>query len=435
MKKLLWIGDAGVPSGFAVATHGILRHLHEAFDVTVLGMNYRGDPHMYPYPIYAAAPGGDTFGVGRLIWMCDVVKPDVIVLQNDGWNISMYLRRLRAKLPNGEYMFPDYAAIPVVAAVAVDGKNFQGKWLNGVAMAIFWTRFALNEARAGGYQGLAEVIPLGVDTDIYHPMDKYEARLRRGLPREFDETFVVGNVNRNQPRKRWDLTVKYFAEWVKSYDVRDALLYMHSAPTGDDACDVVQLARYYGVVDRLAHIEPQIWYGVSEEQMCDTYNCFDVLISTTQGEGMGLPALEAMACGVPCILPNWSAYGDWARDAALLVACSSTAVGMNNNVIGGVPDEADFIRALDAMYRKPVVRETFQRSALTLVQRPQFRWEHISAAWSEVLAGVLEPAQPLAASRSRPEAGPSLATERPEECATGKPGEPREAPAAPGVRA
>src|SRR5258708_32091701 len=93
-KRLLWVGDAGCPSGFALATHKILDELdyrlNGDFDVTVLGINYNGDPHQYPYPMYAAFVGGDAFGVGRLISMCDTVKPDVTVVQPDRSDSPLY---------------------------------------------------------------------------------------------------------------------------------------------------------------------------------------------------------------------------------------------------------------------------------------------------------------------------------------------------------
>ena len=284
MKKLLWVGDAACPSGFARATHETLEWVRREYDVTVLGINYRGDPHDYPYPIYAAFGGGDAFGVGRIIWMCDLVKPDVIVLQNDPWNVPSYMRQLAH--------FPEYKDIPVVASIAIDGKNCAAKELNGLAKAVFWTQFALGEARQGGYIGPAEVIPLGVDLLQYQPMDQREARKNRNLPEEVWNSFIVGNVNRNQPRKRWDLTIRYFAEWVKSYKVKDAFLYLHVAPTGDIGVNVQQLASYYGVQKQLAMMEPAVFYGIAEDQMRDTYCSFDVYASTTQGEGMGLPAMS-----------------------------------------------------------------------------------------------------------------------------------------------
>ena len=394
MKRLLWIGDAGVPTGFARATHEILEIVRQSYDVTVLGINYRGDPTGFPEflrgHIWAAAVGGDVMGVGRLIWMCDLVKPDVIVVQNDGWNIPSYVRQLRLRLSNGEYAWPEYAGIPVVASVAVDGKNFRGPWLDGVSSTIFWTQFALNEARTGGYVGPASVVPLGVDLAAYYPVDQREVRHRR-IPSLMDK-FLVGNVNRNQPRKRWDLTVRYFAEWVKTRLVGDAYLYLHVAPTGDTGCDVEQLARYYGVLDRLVHMKPAVWYGVSEDEMRDTYNCFDVQISTSQGEGFGLTTLEGMACGVPQIVPDWAALGDWAKNSALLVPCSSTDIGMPYvNVIGGVADESSFIQALDDVYRDRNLRHRLSARALTCAQDPRFRWDDVGQRFVEAIDRVFAP--------------------------------------------
>ncbi len=405
MKNILFIGDAGCPSGFAKATHNILEHVHgdrpgdgEEYNVTVMGINYRGDPHDYPYKMFTAAPGGDAFGIGRLIWMCDWVRHeygslDLIILQNDGWNIPMYLQQLRIKKSNGEYGWPEHAAVPVMAIVAVDGKNFNSAWLDGVQHAIFWTQFALSEARAGGYKGPASVIPLGVDMGIYHPMDKSEIRRKR-LPEQLHDAFIVGNVNRNQPRKRWDLLVKYFAKWINEKGVRDAYLYLHTAPTGDTGVDVVGLAHYYGIVDRLALVTPEVFYGVSDHDMAETYNCFDINASTTQGEGFGLTTLESMACGVPQILPDWSALGDWAKSGAWMVPCLTTHVGPPYvNVIGGVADETRFIGALDRMYRDKAGRANNAQAALETAQQPQFQWSSIGQAYLEVLSGLFETAR------------------------------------------
>jgi D-inositol-3-phosphate glycosyltransferase len=409
MKKLLWIGDAACPSGFAKATHAILdalsHHQGGQYDVTVLGLNYRGDPHGYPYPIYAAGVEGDGLGVRRLIWMCDFVKPDVIVIQNDGWHVPYYMQRLRAKKTNGEYAFPEHAAIPVVAIVAVDGKNFRGEWLDGVDLAIFWSKFAQDEARVGGYAGPSEVIPLGVDLSVYRPLDRTISR--EGLPEEMREAFIVGSVNRNQPRKRWDLTVRYFAIWIKQLIstsftedelcvapvvIKDAWLYLHAAPTGDNGPDVRQLMHYYGVFHRLALVQPEVFYGASEEEMAITYNRFDVCISTSQGEGFGLTILEAMACGIPPIVPDSSAPGDWAKDAAWLVPCTTTAinpVAPGLNVIGAVPDQTRFVNALQRLYTDKRAYETNRQAALERAQEPRFRWANIGERYAAVIRTVL----------------------------------------------
>ena len=445
-KKVLWIGDGGCPSGFARATHEILDIVSQHCDVTLLAVNYRGDPPVdpktgffYRYLMYSAGAAGpegryDSLGIGRLHWMCNRVRPDVIVIQNDGWFIPYYIKELRRRKPTGEYVFPENAAIPVVAAVAVDGKNFQGDWIKDVTAAVFWTDFALKEARAGGYAGPAAVIPLGVDIEQFFPVAK-DGALERKAAVGLRGSFVVGNVNRNQPRKRWDLTIKYFAEWIRSRGIQDAKLYFHSAPTGDESFDLMQLADHYGVLKHLAWCQPEVFYGAHDDEMRDTYNIFDVAVTTTQGEGMGLTTMEAMACGVPCIVPDWSALGDWAKGAVCTVPCTTTSLqNAGLTVIGGVVDERLFIEALDLLYRDHDRRKEVARLGLQRVSQSRFRWRNIGDEWVKLLKGLfavpeestgevwqeLNPAQQLAASRndrtsdlgeSKPEPGKSVPAE------------------------
>lgn len=394
MKKLLWVGDSPeCPSGFGRATREILDRVRDAYDVTVLGINHRGDPGTVPYPVYTAAAGGDPFGVGRLIWMCDLVKPDVIVIQNDGWYFPYYFAKLRKRTPSGEYEFSNHAAIPVVAAVALDGKNFNGEWLKDVTTAVFWTQFALDEARIGGYAGAGYVIPLGVDLNTFYPVSKDGARDRQKIG-SIRNMFIVGNVNRNQPRKRWDLTIRYFSDWVKSRKVEEARLYLHTAPTGDESVDVLDLAKYYGVLERLVLYTPEAFYGKPDEDMRDTYNCFDVAITTSQGEGMGLTTMEAMACGVPCVVPDWAALGDWAKGAAMTVPCPTVASqSFHNlaNIIGGVADQRAFVEALDLIYRDKDHRKLVADLGRARVQEDRFRWSTVGDQWIALLDGLLAP--------------------------------------------
>lgn len=408
-KTLLWVGDAGVPSGFGLATHKILDVLLPYYNIVVLAINYHGDADVqaqYPYPLYSCTPGGDYLGVGRIVWMCDKHRPDVIVLQNDPWNIQPYLKHLRVKRDDGSYYWPQHAKIPVVGIVAVDGKNCAGDYLNGLALAIFWTQFAMDEAKKGGYTGPSAVVPLGVDTNTFYPVDKRGA-IARKLLGPLAGKFVVGNVNRNQPRKRWDLTLRYFANWIygdvpfeerdeTNFRIDNAYLFLHVAPTGDMGIDVKQLASYYKVLSRLALHHPPMWVGDSQDELRDTYNIFDVLVSTTQGEGFGLTALEAMACEVPCILPDWSALGEWARDAAILIPCTSTAIttaqiGPSAGVIGGVPDEEIFIQQLDLLYRNRTLRSEIAAQGFKRAHEDRFHWSQVGDSVRFCLNFALSP--------------------------------------------
>lgn len=380
-RRLLWIGDAGVATGFAKATHETLDVLRETWDVHVLGINYLGDPHSWPYPIYPCYPGGDAFGVNRTGKLVTKLKPDLVILQNDPWNIPAYMKKLE-KLD-----------VPVIASMPVDGLNCRGAGLNGLKLAIFWTEFGMHEAGKGGHRGAATVVPLGVDLRIYSPGDRLEARRALGMQGAVDKVFIVGNVNRNQPRKRLDLTLRYFAEWIQQQRVKDAYLYLHLCPTGDDGYDVPQLARYYGVDKRVIFIQPEIGPGDPEERLVNTYRSFDVQVSTTQGEGWGLTTMEGMACGIPQIAPDWAALGEWAKGVADLVSCTTTSVTPNNvNVVGGIADPTEWIEAVHRVYCDANgERLKMAQDGLELVARPEYRWHAIGEAFRDAVDEVLYP--------------------------------------------
>lgn len=387
--KVLWVGDAVVSSGFARCTHAACDALAEAgHEVTVLGMHYHGDPrYRFPYDIYPCRDpldqGQDPFGVTRLPVLVSRLEPDVVVILNDPWNIRAYLlsmKRLATEAP------------PIVAWLAVDAKNQHGQQLNDLALVVTWTEFAMSELRAGGYEGPGAIVPLGVDTDLFRPRDRANARAsmwpEEGLPLD---AFVVGVVGRNQPRKRLDLTLEYFAEWIGRHGIEDAWLCLQVAPTGDVGVDLHSLIRYHGLNGRIALLETGVGSGLHDEAMPTLYSCFDVYLSTSQGEGWGLPCLEAMACGVPCVVPDFAALGEWTENAALKVPCTSTAPSapLNDHVytLGGIPDREGTVVALQSMYEHAEVRRVYADRGRRLAER--YQWRETGEGMRRVLERVL----------------------------------------------
>lgn len=399
-RRLLWVGDSPtVATGFARATQHTLETLQETWDVACLGMHYRGDPnHGFPYDIYPTRwdkyGNYDMLGAKRLPEVCALFRPDVIVLQNDVWNIPYYTKALQAA----------GITTPVVAALAIDGKNCQARKLDGVALSIFWTEFAQTEARDGGWLGPSAVVPLGIDLEMYKLGDRAHLAPLREHARSrfatvpgstfdlagFQKGFVVVNVNRNQQRKRLDLMVQCFCEWAIEHGRDDAFLMIQACPTGEREYDVAQLMDYYGLPDRLFLVYPDKEHGVPERDLVWTYRCADVGMTTTQGEGFGLTTLEMMACGIPQIVPDWAALGELCGDAALKVPCSSFAATQGGaNAIGGVIDRAKAIEALDLLYTRPDLRDELSARGLALVRQERYRWPVIGRAFGEAIESAL----------------------------------------------
>jgi glycosyltransferase involved in cell wall biosynthesis len=308
-----------------------------------------------------------------------------VVLLNDPWNVAGYLDYATAQnvdLP------------PIIAWLAVDAANQRGERLNEIAHVIVWTEYAADELRRGGYDGTPGIVPLGVDHSTFYPRDRTIARdivTPAKVPRD---AFIIGCVGRNQPRKRIDLTLAYFAAWMHEYRHTNTYLHLHVAPTGEQACDIQSLVRHYDIAERVIISKPDVGQGIPSEMLARVYSSFDVYLSTTQGEGWGLPCLEAMACGIPGIVPDYSGLGSWVGDAVCKVACTGSALSAPLNdypyTIGGIADKRATVDALQSMYASTAstdYRDRYRKRGLALAA--QLSWERTGELFeTELLAAV-----------------------------------------------
>jgi glycosyltransferase involved in cell wall biosynthesis len=74
--------------------------------------------------------------------------------------------------------------------------------------------------------------------------------------------------------------------------------------------------------EEVEKVVDQYYINLKEKEMAGLYRSMDIFISSSlEGEGFGLPAMEALACGVPSILTEISSYKnfDEKRDFAFFV--------------------------------------------------------------------------------------------------------------------
>lgn len=413
--KILVIGDAVAQTGFSRCTHAVADSLYAAgHSVFVIGINYYGSGHDYPYRIIPAHDptdhGHDGWGIGRLPAVLLREFPDIVIINQDPWNIRAYFDQLSraftelmrtGKLSKEE--FRKLLSIRFVGWLAVDAENqITAIDLNDrLDHVVVWTEFAKKELETRGWEGLTSIIPLGVDTSVFYPRDDVRSSVFPMLPAN---SFIVGVVGRNQIRKRVDLSVRYFAKWLDTLSVDErelCYLYLHVAPTGEQAVDIRALISYYGLKGRVLAFEPQPGQGVSDEEMAQVYSAMDVLLSTTQGEGFGLTVLEAMACGTVTVVPGWSGLGCWTKDAAIKIPCTSFAMNAPQNqsphTVGGIPDEKWTIENLKIVYQasryrnspnfirslsRDEIAETVSR-AHSLVAK--MSWSAVHTAWVNLI--------------------------------------------------
>lgn len=157
-------------------------------------------------------------------------------------------------------------------------------------------------------------IPHSVNTEVFRPTSEYRGKPSRemlGLP---DDAYVVVIAGANQgispPRKAWSQMFQALGHFLKAHN--DAWVYVHTdlhqrPPAG---LDLSTLLAACGMDDKRVRFTDSYMYTtgrISQADMAAIYSTGDVLLSTSMGEGFGVPVIEAQACGLPVIVSDFSA--------------------------------------------------------------------------------------------------------------------------------
>jgi glycosyltransferase involved in cell wall biosynthesis len=186
------------------------------------------------------------------------------------------------------------------------------------------------------------------------------------------ENYVIGIVAANQdeePRKGWDTmfqSLKIFAD--NNPDVqKNLVIFLHTDPKNEKGRNLVELSHEIGIDKYIiwndAYISSIV--GLPENALAKLYNTFDVFLMLSRREGFCLPVLEAQACGVPCIVNDFSALNERVDNGRVGWLCKPAAkVYSNLNGITSIPDAYKGADALTEAYNSPSKREAFAKKGI-----------------------------------------------------------------------
>ena len=212
--------------------------------------------------------------------------------------------------------------------------------------------------------------PHGFDSTLYYPIPKKIARMYYDLPQD---AFIVLNLNRNQPRKRWDHTLMAFADVVERHQnllkqshgkkIRPLRLMIGTMMNGFwDLIEVFEAELKKRNIDLDTGKEYLCTLGKPQQQsdrdINIMYNCCDIGINTCEGEGFGLCQFEHLAVGCPQVAANIGGFKEFLhKDNSILVEPKwFYYVDKVRDGIGGyaeVSDPKDFADAIWKYYMTP----------------------------------------------------------------------------------
>ena len=209
-------------------------------------------------------------------------------------------------------------------------------------------------------------VPHGIDTKIYHPMDKAEARRKSGLP---NDAYIIGMVaaNKGMPaRKNFVEQIAAFRGFKQRH--KDAVLYLHTAaqpPEGLNIPEYIENIEMRMGIDIIFPDQHRLQVGgYSEADMNVIYNSFDVLSSVSMGEGFGIPIVEAQACGVPVIVGDWTSMGELCFSGHKVLKSRTVPYYGTLGSFYYIPYIADIEALYEAEYKKPSSKTKAREGAL-----------------------------------------------------------------------
>lgn len=380
--KVLVVGDSITETtGFATVVYNIFSRLKEKYDIYNLAINYVGDwnPLQSEYKLFPAnITGDDPYGFKRVGPLVKAIDFDLVFVIQDPYIADTYAARIRETGYKG----------PLVLYTPVDGLNLSHKYisiLNLYNHVVAYTEFGRQELQRVGLKVPCSVIPHGVDRDLFKPGDKVEAREFLGAPLD---AFIVQYVGMNQPRKKVDYFLWVMNEWLRRYPHDDVWLYYHGPLKRRGGIDIEQYISEFldpenerlGYTHKLTDRVFATATRLQREYMPYIYQSADLYLQTCAAEGWGLPLHEAMACGIPAIVPKSSALAEWPNGGVEYVSVNPVPdlVTSGINIIQHSPDHNEVIEALERLYRDEQARKDLAIRGYQVATQDKYSWNKIT---------------------------------------------------------
>lgn len=244
-----------------------------------------------------------------------------------------------------------------------------------------------------------DLIPLGIDADLYRPRDRRDCRVLLGLPRDKTILLYFGRID---PISKGDPNplLTTFSALARKYG-NDIVLLL-AGNTSQSMID--RMGRVCEQLDCPAEVLVRRQPGLIEGPLY--YGASDIFVSPveTLQESFGITPLEAMASGLPVVASDWSGYRDtivhgqtgflvptrWADSCSDISLLSPLYDWQHDHMLLGqsiAVDTDELYRGLDLLIGNPELRLKFGEAAREHVLA-NFHWrsviERVVALWKEL---------------------------------------------------
>ena len=412
MKRLLAYMDFDSPTGFGNVSKNLFERLTPFFEkndihVDVCATNY-GNKETLRYHKNVTVYNAKSFAKNlNDKWYRDGFlkllqsKPyDLVWIMNDlpvahsMMPVMETLRQSKRKLMHPEFKLLLYTPIDSIP----DPSWF--KYAKEFDQIVTYTKYGFDEIQKIKRLKNLDIIPHGFDTKNFFKQSgpKEECRRRAGIPQD---KFVIGTVNKNQPRKDMANALIAFAEFKNSLPKdNNAFLYLHTYfddPTGVNLRSVGDKLGLVWEKDYSMPTHKKYTDGAyTLSDMNDVYNSFDVFLTTSTAEGWGLTLSEAICCKLPVIYGAHTSQGEIAgaisqgrcRQLTKMVQINDgNAIRYKLNPME-IAQWMNIFWNLSQQYPDESINEDLFETYDAIIKK--YNWDAIANDWSTIIAKLLK---------------------------------------------
>lgn len=298
MKKIIVVTDMNPEgSGYLNISVPLFSLLAKDFSVCIVGLGYAGQEHNYPFSVLPCKDTSDAHAIVHNLNVLPKESPDIIIVALD--------------IPLQIFFFEKFRQYkkPYIAITPLENPPLTMTWAAQMLQMDFVFFISELGKQAGLSAGLKNVdhLEVGIDTDFWRiPTPEEKIGLRKGM--NITDEFVILTVADNQERKNLWAALAITSELKKrGKKVKHILVTRTETPFGWKLRD---LAQTLDISQELITMNR----GMPVENLWSLYAMSDCFLLTSKAEGLGLPVMEAMSCGLPVVATDTGAISELLAD-------------------------------------------------------------------------------------------------------------------------
>lgn len=429
-----------VSTGFGrVCNNLITRWLNTGkYRIVVMGTNDRAEYHpmrgAHPDLIIEPLPyiGEDPYGLHKMPEILEKYQPDLIFSLNDIWvwtgddrhpqMLNWFYKHIKKQKPY----------IPWIGYFPVDGRPWERRWVdlvNTMTYAVSFCDYAgkVLKETPGVDQEKVKVIYHGHDAENFYPCEQEEKdkmRENMGIPKD---AYLIGVINRNQPRKNIPAVIQSFkmlrdgyvicggtfedgspCRYPRNQDVtydcelcgsteasetvegiKNAYLYLHMNPLDARGYRLPKVQLDNKAENIITIQNHDVSKGVSIKDLNAIYNCCDVIVNPTTAGGYELTTAEAMSAGTPVVATRTTSIIEQLQDGRgyLVPACTYMVLDDASHCFKHIIDVRKLTETLRHIHFNP--EEAKARAEKALPFAKERSWDKAAKDFEELIDKAL----------------------------------------------